>query len=46
MTRNMNDEKTLINTMKSMIITDYMAQKMFKPLQKEGKEEMLYGWTT
>ena len=30
--RSIGDEKTLIEVMESLAITDYMAQEMFKPL--------------
>ena len=32
MTRDMSDERTLIDAMKSLVETDYLAEEMFKLL--------------
>ena len=32
MSRNMNEERTLIDSMKTLVVTDYLAEKMFKIL--------------
>ena len=32
MSRNMNEERTLIDSMKTLVVTDYLAEEMFKIL--------------
>ena len=32
LSRNMNEERTLIDSMKSLVVTDYLAEEMFKIL--------------